>query len=204
LATGGPSTQAFEAIVLAAGAGLRFGGGKLLAPYGNGVLLDGALAAAFAAPVRFVTVVIGADAPRVAAAARAFALKARETHRLRMVHAQDHEEGMGASLRAGADSLPNDAGGVFVFLGDMPRVPHEILEELALAARRAPAAAPTFQGRRGHPVVLHRSLFPQLRRLSGDQGARTILAGLYDGVALIEAPDDGVLFDVDTKRDLKP
>jgi len=165
-------------------------------------LLDGALAAAFAAPVRSVIVVIGADAPRVAAATRAFAMREGETQRLRIIHAENHADGMGASLSAAAAALPADAGGVFVFLGDMPRVPHAVLDPLAIAARRAPAAAPVFQGRRGHPVVLGRDLVPRLLALSGDQGARAVLAHLGDQVALVEAPDDGVLFDVDERRDL--
>src|SRR5258708_8916546 len=113
LATGGGATEAFEAVVLAAGAGSRFGGGKLLAAWDAGVLLEGALAAAFAAPVRTVTVGIGADAPAVAAAARDF------DPRTLVVHAADYAEGMGASLRTGIASLPADAAGAFVFLGDM-------------------------------------------------------------------------------------
>ena len=194
--------QPFEAIVLAAGSGSRFGGGKLLAPYGGGLLLDGALDAAFAAPARTVTVVIGADAPKVAAAARAFALRAGESQRLRIVHAQDHADGMGASLRAGAAALPAGAAGVFVFLGDMPRVPHAVLDPLAIAVRRAPAAAPVFEGKRGHPVVLGRDLFPRLLELGGDQGARQVLQQLGDRVVLVQSPDDGVLFDVDVRGDL--
>ena len=51
-----------HALVLAAGFGSRFGGGKLMTPWRSGVLLDGALAAAFAAPVGAVHVVVGADA----------------------------------------------------------------------------------------------------------------------------------------------
>ena len=178
--------------MLAAGAGSRFGGGKLLAPHGDGVLLDGALRAAFAAPARSVTVVTGADAARVTAAARAFDPRAI------IVHAGGHAEGMGASLRTGIASLPADAAGVFVFLGDMPRVPHAVLAPLAAAlAAGAPAAAPTFEGRRGNPVLLGRDLFPALLRLTGDEGARRVLQGLGTRLALIEAPDDGVLFDVD-------
>ena len=55
----------FEAVVLAAGAGRRFGGGKLLAPWAGGALLDGALAAALAAPARRVIVVTGTAAAEV-------------------------------------------------------------------------------------------------------------------------------------------
>ncbi|WP_421934000.1 nucleotidyltransferase family protein [Phenylobacterium sp.] len=193
----------FEAIVLAAGSGTRFGGGKLLAAYGGGVLLEGALRAAFAAPVRTVTVVTGADPSRVAAVATAHAKAAGQGARLRIVHAVDHAEGMGASLRRGAAALPADAEGVFIFLGDMPRIPVAVLAPLAQAVEDgAPAAAATFGGKRGHPAVIGAALIPQLLTLTGDAGARAVLQGLGDRLALVEAPDDGVLFDVDQPADL--
>ena len=193
----------FAAIVLAAGSGRRFGGGKLLAAWNGGVLLDGALAAAFAAPARSVTVVTGADADRVAQAARAFAERTGAADRLSLVHAADHAEGMGASLRTGAAALPVEAAGVFVFLGDMPRVPVAVPAALAEAVRAgAPAAAPVFQGQRGNPVLIGAALVPALRDLKGDAGARAILKALGDRLALVEAPDDGVLFDVDERGDL--
>jgi molybdenum cofactor cytidylyltransferase len=193
----------FEAVVLAAGAGSRFGGGKLLAPWGDGVLLDGALAAALAAPVRAVTLATGAQGDQVAAAARAFAARIGQSARLTIVYAPDHAEGMGASLRTAVATLPSDAAGVFVFLGDMPRVPHAVLAPLAQALRDgAPAAAPSFEGRRGHPAAIGRELLPSLRTLTGDQGARAVLQLLGSRLALVEASDDGVLFDVDLKSDL--
>ena len=195
----------FEAIVLAAGAGTRFGGGKLLVPYGDGVLLEGALRAAFAAPVRTVTVVTGSDPSRVGAAVRANARQAGQYERLKVVHAADHAEGMGASLRHGAAALPADAAGVYVFLGDMPRIPVSVLEPLAQAVRDgAPAAAATFGGKRGHPALIGAALIPQLLTLTGDAGARAVLQGLGDRLVLIEAPDGGVLFDVDKPADLEP
>jgi len=195
--------DAFEAIVLAAGTGSRFGGGKLLAPWNGGVLLDGALAAAFAAPVRTVTLVTGAEADRVTAAAQAYAERVGLAARLRIVYAADFAEGMGASLRAAAATLAADAAGVFVFLGDMPRVPPAVLAPLIAAlGAGAPAAAPVFQGQRGHPALIGRPLIPALRDLSGDAGARAVLKALGDRLALVEAPDDGVLFDVDERGDL--
>ncbi|MFC3078605.1 NTP transferase domain-containing protein [Phenylobacterium terrae] len=203
MATGAGGPQGLEAVVLAAGTGSRFGGGKLLAPFRDGVLLDGALAAAFAAPARNVWVVTGADAAAVGSAARAFADRIGQAERLRLVHASDHAEGMGASLRTAVAALPQDAAGAFVFLGDMPRVPAAVLPALAQAlAAGAPAAAPIWRGRRGNPVLLGRVLFPQLLTLTGDQGARAVLQALGDRLALVEAPDDGVLFDVDERGDL--
>ncbi len=199
----GSGTGEFEAIVLAAGSGRRFGGGKLLAPWRDGVLLDGALTAAFAAPVRQVTVVTGAQADRVTAAAQALAQRLGQTARLNLVHAPDHLEGMGASLRTAAAALPAEAAGAFVFLGDMPRVPVAVLDLLAAAVRAgAPAAAPVFHGQRGHPALIGQALIQALLTLTGDAGARTVLKDLGDRLAVVEAPDDGVLFDVDERGDL--
>ena len=59
-----------------------------------------------------------------------------------------------------------------------------------------------FHGRRGNPVLIDRTLFPELLALTGDAGARGVLQSLGDQLALIESPDDGVLFDVDTPGDL--
>ncbi len=202
MTTGGVPESPLEALVLAAGAGSRFGGGKLLAPWRDGVLLDGALAAAFAAPVRRVTVVWGADA-RVPEAARAWAAANGEAARLRAVAAQAHAEGLSASLKAGLASLDPGCEGVFVFLGDMPRIPRSVLAPLAKAlAAGAAAAAPTFAGRRGHPVLIARALFGEVLTLKGDRGAGMLLQALGPAVASVAAPDDGVLYDIDRPEDL--
>jgi molybdenum cofactor cytidylyltransferase len=197
VATGADFTESFAALVLAAGSASRFGGGKLTADYAGRPLLHHALAAARAAPVASVTVVTGSDAEAVAACARAF------DPAIRLAHAADHAEGMAASLRAGIASLPDGTTAAFVFLGDMPRVPHAVLEPLAAAVRAgAPAAAPVFQGRRGNPVVLAKAVFAAVSALEGDVGARPILQRLGARLALVEAPDDGILFDVDEPGDL--
>jgi len=194
--------QALEAVVLAGGAGSRFGGGKLTAPWRGGALIDGALAAAFAAPVRSVTVVTGADA-NVEGAARTLAERLNQSSRLRMVHCREHGAGMGHTLRTGIEALPADAGGAFVFLGDMPLIPTAVLARLADAvAAGAPAAAPSYEGRRGHPVLFSTALLPQLRALSGDQGARDVLRALSDRLVLVATDDPGVLVDIDRPEDL--
>lgn len=191
-----------EALVLAAGSGRRFGGSKLTSPWRGGLLIDAALAAAFTAPVRAVTVVTGAD-PKVAPAAEAFAARTGQSARLRLVHAADHLEGMGASLRAGAAALPDDAAAAIVFLGDMPGVPHDLAGRLlAAVAEGAEAAAPVLDGRRGHPVAFSKSLFGQLKTLAGDEGARRILGGLGDRLALIPVEGEGIFRDIDTPEDL--
>jgi molybdenum cofactor cytidylyltransferase len=186
-----------DAIVLAGGAGVRFGGRKLTSGWRGGRLIDGALAAAFAAPARSVIVVTGAD-EGVGPAATAFATSIGQVGRLRLVHAGEHTEGMGATLRTGIAALPPDAEGAFVFLGDMPLIPPDVPGSLAAAlAAGAQAVAPRFKGRRGHPVLFGASLFPALRASRGDEGARAVLQALGKKLATIDATDPGVLFDVD-------
>ena len=193
-----------HALVFAAGEGARYGGAKLLADWRGEPLLHGALHAAFATSAETVTVVTGAHAQAVAACAQAFAAARPDGARLRLVHAADHARGLSASIRAGVDALPPDATGAYLFLGDMPRVPAGVLASLAEAlGGGALAAAPRFAGRRGHPVLASRSLFADLTALTGDHGAGKLLKTLGPALALVEAPDDGVLFDVDAPADLE-
>lgn len=187
-----------QALVLAAGAGSRFGGGKLTAPWRGRPMIEAALAAAYAAPAKGVTLVSGAD-PLVEQVARAFA----GDRPLSLVRAGDWSQGLSASLKAGVASLPKGCTGVLVFLGDMPRVPHWVLAPLAAAlADGAPAAVPVFGGEIGHPAALSAGLFEQILTLEGDRGARGLLERLGPALVRIEAPDDGVLFDVDRPSDL--
>ena len=183
-----------HALILAAGSGSRFGGGKLMAPWRGGVLLDGALDAAFAAPVAAVHVVVGAD-PTAAAHAR--------SRGATIIEAEDYALGLSASLKAGLAALSADAVGVLVFLGDMPLVPHAVLAPLVEAlAGGAVAAVPVWEGKIGNPAALSARLFPELLALEGDRGARALIEGLGEAVVRIPAPDAGILFDVDLPDDL--
>lgn len=197
-------TARLHAVVLAAGQGVRYGGAKLLEPWRGAPLLHGALRAAFAAPVDSITIVTGAHSDDVAACARAFAEARPDGRRLRLAHAPDHAEGLSASLRRGVAALPEDADGLMLFLGDMPDVPEAVLSPIAEAlAAGAPAAAPSLNSRRGHPVGISRALFAQLLRLEGDRGAAPVLAGLGPDLVLVETQDPGVLLDIDEPADLQ-
>jgi molybdenum cofactor cytidylyltransferase len=191
-----------EAIVLAAGAGRRFGGRKLLAAFEDRPLIHGALDAAFAAPVRRVWLTTDGD-PELSTIAQDHARTLGREHDLVLVVAQDAAEGMGASLRTAVAALPVEATGAFVFLGDMPRIPPGLALALAEAlAAGFDLAAPRFEGRRGHPVLFGRACFPALLALAGDAGARDLLSAAGERLALVDAFDAGVLFDIDRPEDL--
>lgn len=102
---------------------------------------------------------------------------------------------MGSSLRLAAAHVD---GGMLVFLGDMPLVPREAALEVLSRAGERPVA-PAYRGRRGFPVYLPLELRPRLLGLSGDIGARELIAGECE---LIPVEDEGVVVDVDRAEDL--
>ncbi len=181
----------FAAIVLAAGEGRRFGRNKMLAEIEGAPLVTRALAAACASPVKQVIAVVGAEADRVSAVIREAAPS------VTIVMAGDYAEGMAASLRAGLGAVAEDVDAVAIFLGDMPDVPHGLAGQLFAALGESPAAAPVHDGRRGHPAVFARSLFPRLMALSGDTGARDLFRDLGEGWGRVPCDDPGIFRDID-------
>jgi CTP:molybdopterin cytidylyltransferase MocA len=164
-------------LLLAAGAGRRFGGPKALAGDGGGGGDggDGWLVRSVAALHRggcaSVTVVLGAAADR----ARALLPEGVE-----VVIADDWAEGMGASLRAGLAALattPEDTAAALVHLVDLPDVgPDVVARVLERAAGPAVLARATYGGTPGHPVLIGRDHWPALAAVTGDKGARDHLA----------------------------
>lgn len=195
-------TTSLDAIILAAGAGARFGGAKLLAPLNGAPLVAGALLTAFLAPARRVFVAIGPD-PALRKTIEATATRLAAAERLALVPVEDPREGMGASLRAAAKAIPDDAAGVFVLLGDMPAIDPVTPRRLAQAFK-APndIVVPTYLGRRGHPVLFGAAWFPALRALSGDEGARALLENAGAQLTRIPVEDAGIHLDVDRPEDL--
>lgn len=181
----------YLALVLAAGSARRFGSDKLSAPLDGEPLIRHAIRAARAAPVERVIVVarpgldIGAwpGDPVV------------ET-----LHIASPD--LSTSLKAGI-AAARDAGakGAFVFLGDMPRVPHGEAARLAAMMGDAYAALPRHEGRTGHPVLLSARAFADMAALSGDSGAGPLLKGRSD-LVFDECPDPAIHFDVDRPEDL--
>lgn len=191
----------YHAVVLAAGAGSRFGGSKLTAPFEGGVLLDAALRTACAAPVKSVVVVTGAHGDAVDAAVAEFA--SRSELPVRSVRCADHGSGMSASLRCGLTSLPADAAGAFIFLGDMPNIPATLAQKLhAEILAGSLAAAPAVGHRLGHPVLITRPLFGLFSSAGGDSRGRATLRDLGEDLAVVEIDHEGVVTDVDVPADL--
>ena len=139
--------------------------------------------------IRPVLVVTGHEAAEVRAALRNLPLTFH--------HAPDFADGMSASLKAGITSVPAECTATLICLGDMPFVRSDTLDRLAQLHSDQAAIFPTWNGKRGNPVLLARSLFAGIMKLCGDEGARSLLRAIPDQVAELPVDDPGILRDVD-------
>ena len=182
-------------LVLAAGAGSRFGGGKLLRVVGGRPVLQYVLDALAEAGIDEVVVVLGADAPAVEAV-----IEWRgET---RVVNPAP-ERGLSSSLQVGFAALPAVADAVLVALGDQPLVSVDVIRALVAAPSRRgrPIVVPVFEAGHGrNPVLLRRPAFGLVAEATGDRGLGPIIAAHPDLVTEIAATGDNP--DVDTRDDL--
>ena len=196
-------TAAWYSIILAAGAGSRFGGSKLTAIWNGKPLIAAALRAAGAAPVAGVIVVVGAHRLEVSAAIADFLEARTEGPDLRVVQCERWATGMSASLQCGLSAVPPGAAGAFIFLGDMPCVPLDLPSVLlSRVGSGAQAAAPYQADRQGHPVLITAPLFDRLGAGGEEEGGRGVLRNLGAAVARVEVEEAGVFFDVDDPEDL--
>ncbi|MDR9438363.1 MAG: nucleotidyltransferase family protein [Halomonas sp.] len=186
-------------LVLAAGGSRRMGqANKLLQPWRGEALVRHVVRAVVKSGAAPVYLVVGHQAEAV--------IQATEDLPVMVVHNPDHAEGLSSSLRAGLCALPDEIDGVLVALGDMPRVNPRDLGCLQAAFDPNEGRAicvPTYQGKRGNPVLLGRQLFAELQRLEGDRGARSLIGGHEDLVTEVAVEGAGVLLDVDTPAALE-
>jgi molybdenum cofactor cytidylyltransferase len=176
--------------LLAAGESRRWGAdNKLLAVIDGKPMVRRTAEAILKSAIRPVVVVTGHEAAEVRAALADLPLSFH--------HAPDYAEGLSASLRAGIAAVPDACGGALICLGDMPFIRSDTLDRLADSQAGRAAVFPTYQGKRGNPVLLARSLFADIMLLTGDEGARAVLKAIPDQVGALAVDDPGVLRDVD-------
>ena len=189
-------------ILLAAGSATRFGGDKLLAPLRGGAARSGpsvecvGLASCrhlLAAVPRVVAVVRPGDTVLAGMLAAAGA---------EVVPCPAARDGMGASLSCGVRAAA-DASGWIVALADMPWIaPATIARVAAAIADGAGVVAPFYRGTRGHPVGFGADCYAALTPLTGDAGARDVVAAQGARLVRVDVDDPGILRDVDTPADL--
>jgi len=193
-------------VLLAAGAGSRFGQPKALVVLNGLTLAERGVIMLRAGGASPVLVVTGAAPVDIAG--------------IHTVYNEQYRTGMGSSLRVALQSLsvPSaragdgtaaplapDSGAVVVALADQPLISPEAVARLIAAYRAgASVAVAAYQGRPRNPVLLAREHWPEVIALAtGDQGARAFLRSRPELVTLVECGDTGRPDDIDTAADLE-
>src|SRR5215471_1791570 len=180
------------AVILAAGLSSRMGSNKLLAEWRGKPLLRWAVEAALKSDAKPVIVVTGHEASKIESA-----LKDLD---VRFARSADYAKGLSASLKMGIEAVPESADGAIVLLGDMPGVSAGLIDRMIAGFSPADAreiCVATHEHQQGNPVVFARRFFPEILKLSGDVGAKSIIAAHEDVVCEFEA-GTAALRDIDT------
>jgi molybdenum cofactor cytidylyltransferase len=185
------------AVILAAGMSTRMQGEmKVLLPWqGQRTILEHLIQRLYDAKVDDVVVVTGHRAPEVKAAAER--MGARVTHNPRYASGE-----MLSSLQAGLSALGAGVSAAMVVLGDQPRLNPPILRQVmeTYFGGSALIVAPSYQHRRGHPILIDRRLWPELLALPDGSAPRDVINRHADQTAYVVTTDDGVVNDVDTPQ----
>ncbi|HEY3144818.1 MAG TPA: molybdopterin-binding/glycosyltransferase family 2 protein [Dongiaceae bacterium] len=180
-------------LVMAAGRSSRMGVNKLLMDDSGKPIVARVVEHALAADLAEVIVVTGHQEAEVRTALAGLPV--------RLVPCPDYGDGMSASLRCGLRAFSGDIDAALVLLGDMPRVGTTLLRRMIAAFNPTEGRAiivPSFQGKRGNPVLWDRRFFGEMMALAGDVGARHLIGEHAELVTEIEAEDAGIFLDIDT------
>ncbi|HMO38094.1 MAG TPA: nucleotidyltransferase family protein [Saprospiraceae bacterium] len=182
-------------IILAAGASRRLGRPKQLLPWQGETLLMRTIQTALATPCRPVSVVLGAHAGIIQPSI--------EHSEIQIVLNPEWQQGMSTSLKIGLQTLLAaniNLEAALLLVADQPLLSTAHLQQLlAQPLDTGGMVASFYNGKAGVPVLFHRRWFSALLNLSGDQGARTLLARHEAQVQTVPFPAGA--FDIDTLED---
>jgi molybdenum cofactor cytidylyltransferase len=185
------------AVILAAGMSSRMGETKQLIRLGENTLLEQVVEIVRSCRVDEIVLVLGHQAETIK--------KRVGIKNLKVVINESYQQGMGTSLRTGLAALSSGMNAALIVLADQPFVRAETLDRLIDQYEQSGAqiAIPIYKGFRGNPVLLGRSVFPEVMALTGDIGCRAIFGNHVEGIVKVLVDDIGILLDLDTKEDVE-
>lgn len=195
------TTPPVAGVILAAGCGRRMGDRnglpKQLLPFRGAPLLSHAIGHTRASLLAPICLVLGHQAAEIQAGV--------ELSGVEVSINAEYEKGQAGSLITGLNSVASRCEAVMFLLGDQPLILAALIDRLiqAYGQKGAAITVPTSKGRRGNPVIIAASLFPELRQLSGDTGARVLFDAHADEIQAVPVEDPDILLDVDTPGDYK-
>ncbi len=183
----------FGIVILAAGGSARLGRPKQLLPYEGKTLVEHCARTCLASGAAEIVLVLGSQAQEIRSSLPELPIK--------LIKNKEWVTGMGGSIRCGIEALGRGIDCSVIVLVDQPRITARHLYNLAQKHydNRTQIVASLYDGVLGVPCAFHKSLFPELTRLSGESGAKEFISNFEGKVDSIELGD--AAFDVDSQAD---
>jgi molybdenum cofactor cytidylyltransferase len=186
------------ALILSAGASSRMGRPKALIPYREGTFLEHLLDVTRHPKIGVARVVLGAGAEEIRTAAKLDPSAVVVNH--------EWEKGQLSSICAGVRSLANlETDGVVICPVDHPLVSAALVAELVEQFYESGKSIvlPTYNGRRGHPVIFSSALYGELLSAPSDRGARAVVWAHGSDVLEVPTEEEGILLNLNNPDMLK-
>ncbi len=180
-------------IVLAAGGSTRMGQKNKLILHVNGMsIISSTVGAAVESSLDPVRVILGNDSNTVK----------REliNYPVSFIHNNNWMEGMATSIVSGMENLDSD--GIMFILGDMPFISSKIINQLVQQFDSNKIIVPFNNGKRGNPVIFPSHLFSELKKISGDRGAKPLIQKYNEDVKEVPIQSKAIFQDIDDREEL--
>ena len=188
-------------VILAAGNSTRMGkDNKLLRNVGEASLIRNTVVEMLKSDLDSCSIVLGYQSDKVAEVIKDL--------NINLILNPLWQEGQASSLKAALNTLDDTYSDLLIMLGDMPGVKtrhiNKVIEEHLLANnRKSKITIPSFNGRKGNPVIWGRSFFPDLSNIEGDLGGRALFSQHPAAINLLDVDDSAFVTDADTPEDFK-
>ena len=178
------------AVILSGGASRRMGSPKALVSYHGASFLEHLLSVTRHPAIGVRRVVLGPDGDTIS---RQVALAPEE-----IVHNREWERGQLSSIHAALRSLPAGTEGMLLFPVDHPLVSATLVNNLIVTflETRAPVVLPTFEGRRGHPVIFSAAVYEELLRAPLETGARAVVWAHKNELQEVSTTEEGCVLNL--------
>lgn len=189
--------RSIGAVVLAAGMSSRMGQPKVLLPWtGRKTIIEQIIEQLVLSRLDYITVVTGNKAPEVRQLAEKMGVETAYNSHYRTGE-------MLSSLKTGLAAMPAHVSAALVVLGDQPRIQPRVIGQVltAYAEGKGKIVAPSYQKRRGHPILIDRRYWPEILALPTDGAPRDVINAHASEIAYVNVDTDSVLRDVDTPED---
>jgi molybdenum cofactor cytidylyltransferase len=183
------------AIILAAGASTRMKRQKLLLPYNGKTIIETVVENAARSVNTNILVVLGSHREQIQ--------EQIVNYQVNFCVNENYMDGMLSSAICGFRALPDAAKAALIFLGDQPQIPSEVavlVIETWLQSKKG-IVMPTFNGRRGHPVLIETRYITEIEKLDPNKGLRTLSEIFKDDVIEVECDVPEILRDIDTPEE---